>query len=133
MARRSCSGAGQTYGADKPKQYLTLNNQPILAHTLARLHAAFPQARLVLCLDSDDRWFDPTWVPFAQWQRVSGGAERMHSVLNALQAMTAEDSDLVMVHDVALRALLVMISTRSIKQRRHTQAVRFWQCRWRIP
>ena len=95
------AGQGRRMGADKPKQYLTLNNQPILAHTLARLHAAFPQARLVLCLDSDDRWFDPTWVPFAQWQRVSGGAERMHSVLNALQAMTAEGSDLVMVHDVA--------------------------------
>nr|WP_289125087.1 2-C-methyl-D-erythritol 4-phosphate cytidylyltransferase [uncultured Halomonas sp.] len=95
------AGQGRRMGADKPKQYLTLNNQPILALTLARLHAAFPQARLVLCLDSDDRWFDPTWVPFAQWQRVSGGAERMHSVLNALQAMTAEGSDLVMVHDVA--------------------------------
>ena len=64
------AGQGRRMGADKPKQYLTLNNQPILALTLARLHAAFPQARLVLCLDSDDRWFDPTWVPFAQWQRV---------------------------------------------------------------
>ncbi len=58
------AGQGRRMGADKPKQYLTLNNQPILALTLARLHAAFPQARLVLCLDSDDRWFDPTWVPF---------------------------------------------------------------------
>ncbi|PRY66681.1 2-C-methyl-D-erythritol 4-phosphate cytidylyltransferase [Vreelandella songnenensis] len=88
-------------GADKPKQYLTLGEQPILAHTLARLYQAFPEATLVLCLDSDDRWFQPEWVPFARWQRVSGGNERMDSVLNALEAIAAQDDDIVMVHDVA--------------------------------
>ncbi|WP_422103496.1 2-C-methyl-D-erythritol 4-phosphate cytidylyltransferase [Vreelandella sp.] len=95
------AGQGKRMGADKPKQYLTLHGKPILAHTLARLHDAFPEARLVLCLDSDDRWFDSSWVPFTQWQRVAGGVERMHSVMNALQAMSAEDTDLVLVHDVA--------------------------------
>lgn len=88
-------------GADKPKQYLTLNDQPVLAHTLARLYSAFPSARLVLCLDADDRWFSPHWVPFTDWQRVTGGPERMDSVLNALHAMAAKDDDVVMVHDVA--------------------------------
>jgi len=95
------AGQGKRMGADKPKQYLHLEGQPILAHTLARLHDAFPQACLVLCLDPEDRWFQPDWVPFAQWQRVPGGEERMHSVVNALQAMAADDDDLVMVHDVA--------------------------------
>ncbi|TVP47398.1 MAG: 2-C-methyl-D-erythritol 4-phosphate cytidylyltransferase [Halomonas sp.] len=96
------AGQGRRMGADKPKQYLTLNDeQPILAHTLARLHSAFPNARLVLCLDDDDRWFSPRWVPFAEWQRVSGGHERMDSVLNALLAMAAQEDDIVMVHDVA--------------------------------
>lgn len=89
-------------GADKPKQYLTLfDDQTILAYTLARLHSAFPSARLVLCLDHDDRWFSPSWVPFNDWQRVPGGCERMDSVLNALHAMTAQADDIVMVHDVA--------------------------------
>jgi len=96
------AGQGRRMGADKPKQYLTLaDEQPVLAHTLARLHHAFPHARLVLCLDADDRWFSPGWVPFADWQRVPGGNERMDSVLNALHAMTAEGDDVVMVHDVA--------------------------------
>lgn len=95
------AGQGKRMGAAKPKQYLTIAERSILAHTLHRLHAAFPEAQLVLCLDSDDQWFDPAWVPFTHWQRVNGGAERMDSVLNALQAIPAHASDLVMVHDVA--------------------------------
>tara|TARA_R110002012_G_scaffold60146_5_gene157294 strand:+ start:9751 stop:10449 length:699 start_codon:yes stop_codon:yes gene_type:complete len=96
------AGQGRRMGADKPKQYLTLaDGQPILAHTLARLHKAFPDAHLMLCLDADDHWFSPRWVPFTHWQRVPGGRERMDSVLNALQAMAAESDDVVMVHDVA--------------------------------
>lgn len=95
------AGQGRRMGADKPKQYLTLADQPVLAHTLARLYSAFPDARLVLCLDADDGWFSPHWVPFTDWQRVPGGSERMDSVLNALHAMTAKDDDVVMVHDVA--------------------------------
>lgn len=87
--------------ADRPKQYLTLLGRPILAHTLARLHSAFPNARLVLCLDDDDHWFAEEWVPFADWQRVTGGEERMDSVFNALAAIEAGDDDLVLVHDVA--------------------------------
>ncbi|WP_301584274.1 2-C-methyl-D-erythritol 4-phosphate cytidylyltransferase [Halomonas alkaliantarctica] len=95
------AGQGKRMGADKPKQYLPLGEKPILAHTLSRLHRAFPAAHLVLCLDSDDRWFNPEWVPFTHWQRVTGGAERMDSVLNALHAINAQEDDMVMVHDVA--------------------------------
>ncbi len=88
-------------GADRPKQYLPLAGEAILSRTLERLHTALPEARLVLCLDDDDGWFQPEWVPFARWQRVIGGDERMDSVLNALRAMSANEHDLVLVHDVA--------------------------------
>ncbi|MGM0913427.1 MAG: 2-C-methyl-D-erythritol 4-phosphate cytidylyltransferase [Pseudomonadota bacterium] len=97
------AGQGRRMGADRPKQYLELEGRPVLAHTLARLHAAFPEARLCLCLDPDDSWFDPAWVPFADWRRVPGGAERADSVANALAAIAgvAHGDDLVLVHDVA--------------------------------
>nr|WP_284041556.1 2-C-methyl-D-erythritol 4-phosphate cytidylyltransferase [Halomonas olivaria] len=95
------AGQGKRMGADKPKQYLNIAEQPILKHTLQRLHAAFPDAHLVLCLDRDDQWFRSEWVPFRHWQRVKGGQERMESVLNALLAIPANDNDVVMVHDVA--------------------------------
>lgn len=97
------AGQGRRMGADRPKQYLELEGRPVLSHTLARLHAAFPEARLCLCLDPDDSWFDPAWVPFADWRRVPGGAERADSVANALAAIAgvAHGDDLVLVHDVA--------------------------------
>jgi 2-C-methyl-D-erythritol 4-phosphate cytidylyltransferase len=97
------AGRGRRMGADRPKQYLTLAGRPVLAHTLARLHQAFPQAQLCLCLDPDDDRFDPAWVPFAQWRRSPGGAERADSVRQALAALADEagDDDLVLVHDVA--------------------------------
>lgn len=95
------AGQGRRMGTTRPKQYLTLAGEPILALTLARLHAALPHARLVLCLDAEDHWFDPAWVPFTRWQRVPGGAERMDSVLNALEAIDAAEDDVVLVHDVA--------------------------------
>lgn len=97
------AGRGRRMGAGCPKQYLLLDGQPVLAHTLARLHQAFPTARLCLCLDADDTHFDPGWVPFVHWQRTPGGTERVDSVRQALAALagTACDTDLVLVHDVA--------------------------------
>lgn len=109
------AGQGKRMGAALPKQYLTLAGTPILAVTLARLHAALPDARLVLCLDEQDRWFDATWVPFAHWQRVSGGAERMDSVLNALQAIDAAADDVVLVHDVA-RPCISTVDVRALEK-----------------
>lgn len=97
------AGRGRRMGAERPKQYLTLNGRPVLAHTLARLHQAFPTAQLCLCLDIDDAYFDPAWVPFTRWRRTPGGAERVDSVRHALVALDqdAHDNDLVLVHDVA--------------------------------
>nr|WP_281379216.1 2-C-methyl-D-erythritol 4-phosphate cytidylyltransferase [Halomonas campaniensis] len=118
------AGQGRRMGADRPKQYLALGGRPVLARTLARLHEAFPGARLCLCLDPQDARFDPAWVPFAHWRRVGGGAERVDSVANALAAIRAEagDDDLVLVHDVArpcvttadLRRLHAVLSADSV-------------------
>lgn len=97
------AGRGRRMGSAVPKQYLILQERPVLAHTLVRLHRAFPAARLCLCLDVDDDHFDPAWVPFSHWQRTPGGSERVDSVRYALAAVadSAADDDLVMVHDVA--------------------------------
>lgn len=97
------AGQGRRMGAELPKQYLPIDERPVLAHTLDRLHQAFPASRLCLCLDIEDRCFDPAWVPFADWRRVPGGAERVDSVIHALEAIANEaaDDDLVLVHDAA--------------------------------
>ncbi|WP_104202231.1 2-C-methyl-D-erythritol 4-phosphate cytidylyltransferase [Billgrantia saliphila] len=97
------AGQGRRMGAELPKQYLTLADRPVMAHTLARLHRAFPAARLCLCLAPDDAHFDPAWVPFARWRRSDGGDERADSVRQALAQIAdeAHDNDWVLVHDVA--------------------------------
>ncbi|WP_444677032.1 2-C-methyl-D-erythritol 4-phosphate cytidylyltransferase [Halomonas sp. E19] len=97
------AGQGRRMGAHCPKQYLPLAGRTVMAQTLARLHLAFPAARLCLCLDPHDAYFDPAWVPFASWQRVAGGAERADSVRHALAALAGQagEDDLVLVHDVA--------------------------------
>ncbi|SFU43858.1 2-C-methyl-D-erythritol 4-phosphate cytidylyltransferase [Halomonas korlensis] len=97
------AGQGRRMGAEIPKQYLTIDTRPVLAHTLDRLLQAFPASRLCLCLDIEDRCFDPAWVPFADWRRAPGGAERVDSVIHALEAIAGEaaDDDLVLVHDAA--------------------------------
>ncbi|WP_376717163.1 2-C-methyl-D-erythritol 4-phosphate cytidylyltransferase [Halomonas piscis] len=95
------AGQGRRMGGDRPKQYLSLAGEALLARTLGRLYQALPDAHLALCLDDGDRWFRPEWVPFARWRRVTGGAERMDSVLGALRAVPAADGDTVLVHDVA--------------------------------
>lgn len=97
------AGSGRRMGAECPKQYLRIAERPVLAHTLDRLHQAFPEAGLCLCLRPDDNHFTSDWVPFADYRRVPGGEERVDSVINALRAIEplARDDDLVLVHDVA--------------------------------
>ncbi|RDB42406.1 2-C-methyl-D-erythritol 4-phosphate cytidylyltransferase [Halomonas sp. DQ26W] len=115
------AGQGRRMGAQRPKQYLPLADQPVMAHTLSRLHQAFPTARLCLCLDPDDALFDPAWVPFAHWQRVAGGAERADSVGHALAALAGQagDEELVLVHDVARPCVTVDDLTRLLEALRH--------------
>jgi len=97
------AGSGRRMGSAVAKQYLPLGDSTVMAQTLATLHLAFPGAELCLCLGEDDEAFDSAVVPFARWRRVAGGAERVHSVNEALEAIAAEASahDLVLVHDVA--------------------------------
>jgi len=98
------AGVGSRMRADRPKQYLPLLGRTVIEHTLQRLlnHARIDGA--VVAISSDDGWWPevkietdkPLWV-------ADGGAERCHSVLNALQALSAQaaDQDWVLVHDAA--------------------------------
>lgn len=97
------AGRGTRMRAACPKQYLLLEEQAVLACTLSRLHEAFPEATLLLCLDPEDQWFHDAMVPFAQWQRLDGGDERVDSVRAGIDwlAGQARDDDWVLVHDVA--------------------------------
>ena len=98
------AGIGSRMRADRPKQYLDLDGQNVIEHTLQRL-ASHPEIKgIVVSIAEDDPWWSSITLPEnTQIHIVIGGAERADSVLNALIALSefTEDDEWVLVHDAA--------------------------------
>jgi 2-C-methyl-D-erythritol 4-phosphate cytidylyltransferase len=99
------AGVGRRMGAEIPKQYLELVGRRVIDWTLEVLLAE-PRIRgVVVALGAEDPfWAQCEHANHPRVQRVEGGKERAHSVLNALQALLAETAapdDRVLVHDAA--------------------------------
>ena len=100
------AGSGSRFGAEKPKQYLSLLGRPLIYHTLAALVACPDIDRVWVVLSPDDPyWHQHDWSDLgAKLETVRcGGATRADSVSNGLQAaaMVAAQDDWVLVHDAA--------------------------------
>lgn len=99
------AGAGKRFGAAKPKQYLDLAGITIQQRTINILTSMSEIHRVMLVVAADDERAQQ--LPYQQSDKlafVTGGAERMDSVLAgllALQASGAQADDWVLVHDVA--------------------------------
>jgi len=99
------AGFGRRMGSAIPKQYLPINGRVVLAHTLERLAQHPHIAGIVVAIAQDD----PHWQGMPAMQltvpvtTVTGGEERSHSVLNALDYLYqhAPADDWVLVHDAA--------------------------------
>ncbi len=98
------AGVGRRMEAEVPKQYLMLNQKPVIAHTLERL-LSYPRiSGVVVALSPEDEyWSDTGFEHESRIHRAQGGRERCHSVLNGLEllATMADPSDWVLVHDAA--------------------------------
>ncbi|MGE0081276.1 MAG: 2-C-methyl-D-erythritol 4-phosphate cytidylyltransferase [Thiohalomonadaceae bacterium] len=99
------AGVGRRMGTDIPKQYLPLAGRTVIEHTLARI-TAHPRitATVVAVSRGDDYWPEvAVRLNTAALQVTGGGAERCHSVLNALEHLgaIAHEHDWVLVHDAA--------------------------------
>jgi 2-C-methyl-D-erythritol 4-phosphate cytidylyltransferase len=87
-------------GGSLPKQFLLLNDKPILMHTIERMHAYDPSAELIVTLPED---YLKDWDEMCDKYRftikhtiVSGGEERFDSIKNALEKASGE---WIAVHD----------------------------------
>lgn len=98
------AGMGARMGAAVNKQYLSLADRPVLAHTLALFdnHPAIDH----ICIVSPQKEIDYCRAEvvdrygFAKvGNLIPGGAERQDSVYNGLSACTAVDNDIVLIHD----------------------------------
>lgn len=99
------AGIGKRMQSAMPKQYLSLNDRPVIEHTINALLQNKNIAGLVISLQADDAyWSDIDIRSQKPVLRTTGGKERADSVLNAIDELfnceqfnTA--TDWVMVHD----------------------------------
>lgn len=98
------AGSGRRFGADVPKQYVSIDGQLLIAHTLDALFASARVTGAMLSLAAGDA----LWPGWTQWQgrpllTCTGGGERADSVLAALDALASnvEEDAIVLVHDAA--------------------------------
>lgn len=98
------AGRSERMGGRQPKQYMSVCGRTLLEHALQPFLAHTGIRGIVVVLAADDA----NWktLPCAHDRRIRtalGGARRMHSVLNGLNALEGEvqPDDWVLVHDAA--------------------------------
>jgi 2-C-methyl-D-erythritol 4-phosphate cytidylyltransferase/2-C-methyl-D-erythritol 2,4-cyclodiphosphate synthase len=97
------AGRGSRLGGPRPKQYLPLGGEPILARTL-RVFLTHPDVDQVLAVISpaDVTLYDDLGVTSAKLlPPVHGGTTRQASVRHGLQALAALGATKVLIHDGA--------------------------------
>lgn len=93
-------------GGALPKQFMMLDNEPILARSINRMHEALPAAEIVVVLPEEhvELWKNiAARFDVARHKIALGGKERFHSVKNGLEALSDEVC-IVGIHD-AVRPL----------------------------
>lgn len=93
-------------GGALPKQFMMLEQQPILARSINRIHEALPKAEIVVVLPAEhvELWRNmAARFEVARHKIAIGGKERFHSVKSGLAALS-EGVRTIAVHD-AVRPL----------------------------
>lgn len=99
------AGIGKRMLSDIPKQYLPLNNRPVIEYTVNALLENQYITGLVIALQPDDNyWAEINISSQKPVLQTKGGKQRSDSVINALNELFQyeqfnQDVDWVMVHD----------------------------------
>lgn len=99
-------GSGHRMGGALPKQFMMLDNEPILARSINRIHEALPAAEIVVVLPEEhvELWKNiAARFDVARHKIALGGKERFHSVKSGLAALS-EGVRTIAIHD-AVRPL----------------------------
>ena len=98
------AGIGSRMQADRPKQYLKIENKTVLEYTLdCFLGNKLIKGVCIAIAPEDPYWPVLNLDEHPELFRVEGGQERCHSVFNALLHLMpmANENDWVLVHDAA--------------------------------
>jgi len=98
----TAAGKGLRMGTDVPKQFLLINGQPILFHTIQRFYEYDPTIQIIVVLPEDQIHIDH-WLSLVHQhefeiphETVSGGETRFHSIKNGLAFAKGQ---IIGVHD----------------------------------
>jgi len=101
------AGVGKRMLADRPKQYLNLQNKTVIEHTLDKLLSLDEIKGAVISIsDTDEYWPELKYQSDKPLLITNGGKERSDSVLNALTLLNNDhlektENIWVLVHDAA--------------------------------
>lgn len=116
------AGTGSRFSKTQLKQYQIIENKTVLEHTIDRLNQ-LPLAGYILAVGEQDDFAQTLNLTHKEIAHFCvGGAERVDSVLNALNYLSriADPQDLVFVHDAArpcvTTACLVDLLNTAIEQ-----------------
>ena len=101
-------GSGVRMGSSIPKQFLLLNDKPIIVYSVLAFLHAYNDIEIILVLPENyiaegKRIITAFGLPADKINAVAGGQTRFHSVQNGL--MEVKDEAVVFVHD-AVRCLV---------------------------
>ena len=96
------AGRGSRFGGEVPKQFVLMNERPVIAYSMEVFFRL--QYQLVVVLHPDDVSYFQNLAQAYQlppYHAAIGGEQRFHSVQNALQFIPADEGTIVAVHDAA--------------------------------
>ena len=120
------AGEGKRFGGNTPKQFLEISGKPLIIHTLERFESCPEIDEIILVLSSAQI------ANFAHASEkfnlrklskiIEGGENRAASVLNGLNAIRSETTEIVAVHDGARPLVTVEEITATINKAKETGA-----------
>ncbi len=121
------AGSGKRFGGQLPKQFLILNNKPVLAHSIEVFKESGAHVIVVLSQDMVEYWKELCQqCGMPEHEIVLGGNERYHSVKNAIAAIP-DACALVAIHDAARPAIDVAFVHRMWEAaERNGSAIPYW-------
>lgn len=124
------SGKGTRMNSSLPKQFIKINNKPLLIYTLERFERNSDIERIVLVVDKD--YFSSVKKMIAEYHItkitdiVFGGITRKESVYNglcALKKLNVKNNDIILIHDSARALVSDKIITDNINACKEFEAV----------
>lgn len=112
------AGTGSRMQSDVPKQYMLIDNKPVLYYSLVAFEESTVDDIILVTSEKDVSYCKREIVEKYHLGKVknivSGGSERYWSVKNGL--LSANDADYVLIHDAARPCLSVDVIERSIEE-----------------